>query len=108
MARKSVPVDQSPINALKAEPVGMKPPNKQGYMDKERLESETRYRQHLGWLNGAQAQSRAIHKVHQAAMDGLAAETRDRTKKFIASNREYAKTLGKFDDYREAVRKIKY
>ena len=108
MARKSVPVSQAPIKALKAEPVGMKVPNKQLYMDKERLESETRSRQHLGWLKAAQAQSSEIHKVHQAAMDELGAETTARRKRFIATNRGYANTLGKFDAYREAVRKIKW
>ena len=86
----------------------MKAPNKQGYMDKERLESEVRYRQHLGWLKTAQANSREIHKVHQAAMDELAAETGVRRKRFIATNREYAKTLGKFDDHRGAVRAMKW
>jgi len=105
---KSVPVDQDPIKAWKAEPKGMKVPNHQGYMDKERLESEEFYRRHLGWLKAAQDQSRAIHKVHQAAMDELAAETLVRRKRFIATNREYAKTLGKFDDYRGAVRKMEW
>ncbi|ODS34284.1 MAG: hypothetical protein SCARUB_00543 [Candidatus Scalindua rubra] len=108
MAKKSVPVDQTPIKALKAEPVGMKIPNKQHYMDKERLESESRLRQYLGWLKAAEAQSREIHSVHQAAMDELADETSARSKRFIATNREYAKTLGKFDNYREAVRKMKW
>ena len=107
MAKKSVPV-KSIIGALKTEPKGMKTPNKQGYMDKERLESEARSRQHLGWLKAARAQSREIHNVHQAAMDELAAETGVRRKRFIATNREYARTLGKFDDYREAVREMKW
>ena len=107
MAKKSVPV-KSIVGALKAEPKGMKVPNKQGYMDKERLETETQYRQHLGWLKTAQAQSRDIHNVHQAAMDELAAETRARTKRFVATNREYARTLGKFDDYRKDVRAMKW
>ena len=71
-----------------------------GFMDKEVAESEKRQKEHLSWLKGKQAESREIHKTHQAAMDELAAETRDRSKKFIASNRGYAKTLGKFDDNR--------
>lgn len=64
--------------------------NKTGYMDKERATSEKYQREHLAWLKDAQAKSSEIHK------------------KFIASNREYAKTLGKFDDYRGQVRKMKY
>jgi len=108
MAKKSVPVSSDPIKELKKEPKGMKVPNKTGYMDKERLESEKRHRQHLAWLKTAQKESRDIHKVHQAAMDELAGETGERRKKFIAGNREYAQTLGKFDDNREKVRKIKY
>ncbi len=79
----------------------MKVPNKQGYMDKERLETEERHREHLGWLKATQAKSGEIHKGHQAKMDELAAETRSRRKKFIATNREYSKTLGKFDDNRD-------
>ena len=86
----------------------MKVPNKQGYMDKERLESEIRYREHLGWLKAAQAESRDIHNVHQTAMDNLAAETTTRRKRFTATNREYARTLGKFDDHRQAVRAMKW
>ena len=86
----------------------MKTPNKQGYMDKERLETEERYREHLKWLKGAQAESGEIHNVHQAAMDDLAAETGARCTRFIATNREYAKTLGKFDDHRQAVREMKW
>ena len=86
----------------------MKTPNKQGYMDKERLETEERYREHLKWLKAAQANSREIHNVHQAAMDELAAETGVRRKRFIATNREYARTLGKFDDHRQAVREMKW
>ncbi len=86
----------------------MKVPNKQGYMDKERLETEERSREHLEWLKGAQAGSREIHKANQAAMDGLAAETRSRRKKFIATSREYTKTLGKFDDSKDEVRGMKW
>ncbi len=86
----------------------MKVPNKQGYMDKERLETEERCREHFGWINAARAGSREIHKVHQAAMDGLATETSGRSKQFIATNREYAKTLGKFDDCKDDVRKMKW
>ena len=82
--------------------------NKTGYMDKETAESEKRHKEYMTWLKAAQAESRKIHKVHQAAMDKLAAETKERRKAFIASNRAYAKTLGKFDANREAVRKIKY
>ncbi len=107
MAKKSVPVE-SIVGALKAEPIEMKAPNKQGYMDKETLETEKRYREHLGWLKTAQAHSGETHKAHQAAMDELAAETGTRRKKFIATNRDYARTLGKFDDCREAVRKMKW
>ena len=82
--------------------------NKTGYMDKEGAESAKRHKEYLGWLKGAQAESRAIHEKFQAAMDKLAVETKGHRKKFIASNRAYAKTLGKFDANREAVRKIKY
>ena len=100
--------------------------NKTGYMDKERAESERRQKEHLAQVKEAQAESRAIHQGFNAdvkaatrdwdakekpqiaaqheetttAMKALAAETRDRTKSFVASNREYAKTLGKFDDNR--------
>jgi hypothetical protein len=49
--------------------------NPTGYMDKERAEN------------------------FQATMDGLATETRERHKSFVASNRAYAKTLGKFDQH---------
>ena len=86
----------------------MKVPNKQGYMDKERLESETRNREHLGWLKAAQAESRETHNAHQGAMDELAGETRARHKRFTATNREYTKNLGKFDDHRQAVRAMKW
>ena len=82
--------------------------NPTGYMDKERAESEKGHKEYMAWLRGAQAESRTIHKEHQAAMDKLATETKDRHNKFVASNRAYAKTLGKFDATREAVRKIKY
>lgn len=82
--------------------------NKTGYMDKERAESEKRQKEYLAWLKSAQAESRAIHEKFQSAMDKLATETKEKHKKFIASNREYTKTLGKFDDNREATRKIKY
>jgi len=73
---------------------------KTGYMDKEVAESENRHKEHLGWLKKAQAESRDIHKKSQADMDKLADETKERRKEFVASNREYAKTLGKFDDNR--------
>jgi len=56
--------------------------NKTGYMDKERATSEKYQREHLAWLKDAQAESREIRK------------------KFIATNRAYSKTLGKFDDHR--------
>lgn len=56
--------------------------NKTGYMDNERATSENYHKEHLAWLKDAQAESREIRK------------------KFIASNREYAKTQGKFDDHR--------
>lgn len=82
--------------------------NKTGYMDKERAESEKRQKEYLAWLKSAQAESKAIHKKFQSAMDKLATETKEKHKKFIASNREYTKTLGKFDDNREAIRKVKY
>ena len=81
---------------------------KTGYMDKEVAESEKGHKEYLSWLKEKQAESREIHKTHQAAMDELAAETSERRKKFIAGNREYASTLGKFDDNREKVGKIKY
>lgn len=81
---------------------------KTGYMDKEVAESEKRHKEYLDWLKGAQAESRDIHKKFQADMDKRADETRERRKKFIASNREYAKTLGKFDDNREKIGKINY
>ncbi|MFQ6066101.1 MAG: hypothetical protein ACE5K3_02335 [bacterium] len=63
---------------------------KTGYMDTEVAESEKRHKEYLDWLKKAQA------------------ESREGRKKFIASNREYAKTLGKFDDNREKIGKIKY
>ena len=56
--------------------------NKTGYMDNERATSENYHKEHLAWLKDAQAESRNIRK------------------KFIATNREYSKTLGKFDDHR--------
>ena len=71
-----------------------------GYMDTEVAESENRYEEYLDWLKKAQAESRDIHKKFQADMDKLADETKERHKEFIASNREYANTLGKFDDNR--------
>ena len=71
--------------------------NKTGYMDKETAESEAGHKEYLGWLKSAQSESRAIHTKFQGAMDKLAAETRTRHKGFIASNRAYANTLGKFD-----------
>ena len=74
--------------------------NKTGYMDKERAESAQKHKEYLGWLKSAQAESRKINKNFQVAMDKLAVETKDRHKKFVASNRAYAKTLGKFDDNR--------
>ncbi len=73
--------------------------NPTGYMDKERAESEKRHQEYMTWLKGAQAESRKIHKSFQTAMNGLAAETRDSHKSFVASNRAYAKTLGKFDQH---------
>ena len=82
--------------------------NPTGYMDKERAESETRHQEYMTWLKNAQAESRKIHTNFQTAMNGLATETRDRHKTFVASNRTYAKTLGKFDANREAVRTMKY
>ncbi|MFQ5903014.1 MAG: hypothetical protein ACE5JO_04925 [Candidatus Binatia bacterium] len=65
-------------------------PNKTGYMDKERVESAMQHKEYLQWLKAAQAESAMQHRA------------------FFASNREYAKTLGKFDNYREKIRKIKY
>ena len=56
--------------------------NKTGYMDNERATSENYHNEHLAWLKDAQAKSSEIRK------------------KFIATNREYSKTLGKFDDHR--------
>ncbi len=73
--------------------------NPTGYMDKETAESEKRHQEYMSWLKGAQAESRKIHKSFQTAMNGLAAETRDSHKSFVASNRAYAKTLGKFDQH---------
>lgn len=73
---------------------------KTGYMDKEVAESEKQHKEYLGWLKGAQTESKDIHKKFQTAMDKLADESKEQRNKFIASNREYAKTLGKFDDNR--------
>lgn len=82
-------------------------PTKTGYMDKERAESAQRHKMHLSWLGKAranfqkmQADSRKLHAAHQAAMNALAKESRQQHKAFIASNRKYARTLGKFDIYR--------
>jgi len=55
---------------------------KTGYMDDERATSEKYKKEHAEWLKNAQANSKKIRK------------------KFIATNREYANTLGKFDDNR--------
>ena len=51
--------------------------NKTGYMDKERAGSEKRHKEYLEWLKKAQAESKV------------------RRKAFVASHREYAKTIGK-------------
>ncbi len=71
--------------------------NPTGYMDKEGAESEKRHKEYLTWLKAAKAESREIHKNFQSAMGNLATETKEQHKKFVASNRAYAKTLGKFD-----------
>lgn len=82
--------------------------NKTGYMDKERATSEEYAKAHLEWLKEAQTNSRALHKEHMAKLKAQQAESRGIRMKFIASNREYANTLGKFDDNRDKVRKMKY
>ena len=74
--------------------------NKTGYMDKERATSEKYQREHLAWLKDAQAKSRELHNEHLAWLKDAQAKSSEIRKKFIASNREYAKTLGKFDDHR--------
>ena len=64
--------------------------NKTGYMDNERATSEKQHKEHLESLKTAQVKSKEIRK------------------KFIATNREYANTQGKFDENREKIRKMKY
>ena len=74
--------------------------NKTGYMDNERAISENYHKEHLAWLKDAQAKSRELHNEHLAWLKDAQAKSSEIRKKFIASNREYAKTLGKFDDNR--------
>lgn len=82
--------------------------NKTGYMDKERATSEKYHKEYMGWLKDAQKKSRDLHNEHLEWLKGAQAKSREIRQKFIATNREYSKTLGKFDDYREQVRKMKY
>lgn len=63
------------------------------YMDKERAESTERHKEYLAWLKKVQAESKA------------------RRKAFIASSREYSKTLGKekeeYGDHMENYKKLR-
>ena len=64
-------------------------PRSTGYMDKERLESERRRKEYLDWLKRSQAESKA------------------RSKAFVASTREYSATVGKYDSSKEDLKKYK-
>ena len=74
---------------------------KTGYMDMERAESEKCHKESMEWLKAAQANSRTLHNEHMAKLKAQQAESKEIRKKFIATNQEYAKTLGKFDDNRK-------
>lgn len=82
--------------------------NKTGYMDNERVTSEKYHKDYLEWLKNAQTKSRDMHKEYLGWLKGVQAKSREIHKKFISTNREYSNTLGKFDDHREQVRKMKY
>jgi len=70
-------------------------PRPTGYMDKERLESEERRNEYLGWLKRAQAESKA------------------RRKAFVASTRAYSKTIGRdpgdpiYDKYMKLYKELR-
>lgn len=83
-------------------------PHMTGYMDKERADTAERRKEYMGWLKSAQEGSRKFHANFQTHMDKLATETRERHKKFEGANRQYAKTLGRFDECRKEVREFKY